>query len=76
MDVIGAEDLIMDPMRACVCWASTVDCEWAERLFAVHHRELDLPYIIEAMARKPAKSSQKMQSLVAEWVRLYPPPRA
>lgn len=69
--VIGVEDLIRDRMRACAYWASTVDCEWAERLFAVHSHDLDLPYIFAAMAPEPRDGYQKMRPLIKEWVRLY-----
>ncbi len=66
--VIGVEDLIVDRLRACVYWGSTVDCEWAERLLAVHRQDLDLCYISEAIDREPHGGAAKMRTLVEEWV--------
>lgn len=43
--VIGVEDLILDRLRACVHWHSESDCEWAQRLLAIHHREIDWKYL-------------------------------
>ena len=66
--VIGVEDLIVDRLRACVYWKSTVDCEWAERLFAVHSQDLDLAYISKAIEHEPDYGAPQMRSLVEEWV--------
>ncbi|KAF0195731.1 MAG: hypothetical protein FD169_1219 [Bacillota bacterium] len=43
--VIGVEDLILDRLRACVYWKSSVDCEWAQRLYLVHQEAIDADYI-------------------------------
>ena len=43
--VIGVEDLILDRLRACVYWKSSVDCEWAQRLYLVHREATDDDYI-------------------------------
>lgn len=63
--VIGIEDLIMDRIRACIHWESSSDCEWAERLFALHCQDLDLTYLLEQAAR------EKVREMVAEWQNRY-----
>ncbi|HAI21701.1 MAG TPA: hypothetical protein DCM14_07405 [Clostridiales bacterium UBA8153] len=63
--LIGVEDLILDRLRACVYWKSTVDCEWAGRLFAVHHQDIDLDYLLRAMEREP--EGEHMRRRVEAW---------
>ncbi len=43
--VIGLEDLVMDRLRAFVHWRSSSDGEWAHRLLAAHHEEVDWEYL-------------------------------
>lgn len=63
--VIGIEDLIMDRIRSCIHWDSSSDCEWAERLFALHYRDLDLTYLLEQAAEEGAREK------VVEWRERY-----
>ena len=54
--VIGLEDIILDRLRACVHWKSESDCEWAERMFFLHHERLDIEYM-----RKTAKRDKTLE---------------
>lgn len=63
--VIGIEDLILDRLRACVYWKSSVDCEWAHRLYVVHRESVDFEYLEQQICLEPYH--QEIFDLARSW---------
>lgn len=66
--VIGVEDLILDRLRACVYWKSSVDCEWAQRLYLVHREAIDDGYIRAQIANEAG--ALEIRRIVDTWATL------
>jgi hypothetical protein len=67
--LIGIEDLILDRLRACIYWKSNSDCEWAERLFALHHEWMDFDYL-QSEARMESENTLFLES-INRWKNQY-----
>lgn len=49
--IIGIEDLIVDRLAAAKFWKSLSDGQWAAKLIALHHNDIDGTYLKEAATK-------------------------